>query len=763
MPAMLAGLVICAASFCADLPDGWTMEQIGDPMSSRLDTSIDDAGRPVSSLVLGFPANTWSEPGWRVHVATRVIVPNDGKAELTFSTRDSFDGPTAGYHYAVIRSGDALIWERDVAGGNLAYESDGIDLREAGLSGEVVLTFGLEERKAVSNFPIEIEFAGVRLVTDDGATDLLPPPNVEAIEPLPPDLPIPARPIVGEDWTRRANILQPWGRTQGEILKNVDERVPWLASEFGFDAVIMLPPEAHNRVGPEGRVTHEQFLDALNIFRREGFRIILYSSVMHVGHAPVWEDGTTDREHPEWAQRGPDGGTIKIYGHDWLCPSTGALDFTIDYTVGIVETYEPDAIMLDNNQFMYTDRGLTCHCEGCQAGFKDYCRERFGDTVLGQPVGELLIPKEPGPLHNLWLRFRNRVWAQTNEAFRDAFAERAPGTVLLANTQYLYGSPALATDMQYAHEDAMLSESRSQDLRGMVSKLLLGTAISAGRPVWNYLGSFDEDDFTKLRPANEIAMNVSTAYASGARPWVVYYGFVEHPEDEANAEALRRMASNMRWHTANDPAGQNLRPHASVLSLISHNSRNCKGDALVPKHLADLRRALVPARLVEEMHLTANALADAQVLLISEATCLEDRAAEVIADWVRGGGRLYATPKAGAYDEIGRLRLMGSLLTALGLDAFPTVEAAVGEGAVCSLSAVTDIAAALSDHAFALAPKVDAEVLPHVTESGELLVYVCSESPLPDDLTVRAPGGLAGTAIICSADKPEPRVAPLVD
>ena len=62
----------------------------------------------------------------------------------------------------------------------------------------------------------------------------------------------------------------------------------------------------------------------------------------------------------------------------------------------------------------------------------------------------------------------------------------------------------------------------------MIDKLLLGKALAKDRPLRNYLGTF-QNELTLLVPPAEVAMNVSTAFAAGARPWVVYYGFYEHP------------------------------------------------------------------------------------------------------------------------------------------------------------------------------------------------------------------------------------------
>jgi hypothetical protein len=759
-------VMLCAAVpgvKAADLPDGFSLAKQGDPFGARLDAVIDRTGRPAPALVLSFPRNTASEPGQFVAVSVPVTIPEEGLARLELSLADSFTGPTAGYHFALGLAGNRMLVERDVAGGGLGAEQLTFDLRAVGASGETTVTFRLEDRKAVSNFPVEVSFVAPRLITAAGARSLLPPPVIEAAEPLPADPPIPSLPIAGEEWTRSARILQPWNATQWEAVVNAAERAPWLAGEFGFNAVIMLPSDAHNAISKEDRrITDEEFRAALSAFRQAGFRIILYTSIHHCGHAPEWQEGRLAREHPEWSQRGPEGEPVTVYGNNWLCPSTGALDYTLEYTRGLVERYAPDGVMLDNNEFYWTPSGLTCYCASCQEAFRAYLKQRFGDTALGVEAAECEIPTEPGPLYNLWLHWRNRVWGQANERFRAGLRRTKPGLVVLANTQYMFSGPTLATDLQYVHEDAVLSESKGMSLHRMVAKLLLGQALSAGRPLWNYLGTFERGDFSRLVPPEKVSMDISTAFATGARPWIVYYGFTEEPD--ANREALRRMASTLWWHIENDHTAAGLQPYAPVLSLVSLASRNSRSDPLLPAHLTVLRGQGVPARLIEERALSRQALADARVLLIESASCLTTRAARTIADWVRQGGHLFAAPGAGAYDEIGRLRARPVLAEALGVGSIGPEPVAVGRGSAAALPELQQaegLPDALIEHQFHVEPAADVEFLPYVTQSGDLLVYVCAESALPDDLRVSAPGGRKGTAVICSPDRDTPHTVPL--
>ena len=758
-------LVVGSSALAEPLPKGFTLKSSGPPWQANIAIVPDGFGSLEAAIVASFAGNVRSEPGQFVAASIEVEIPKSGPAELSFRFADTFSGPTAGYHFAEVLIGETVIFERDVAGGTDRPQDVRLDIRKAlPHGGKATLAFRLGDRKTVTNFPIEVRFMEPVLTTADGRRKLLPPVAIESPEPLPADLPMPSLPLAGEDWTRTTRIVQPWGQTQWEAVVRADRRAPWLANDFGFDAVIILPPEAHNAITDDAHhVTEKQFDAAMDAYRKAGFRIILYSSIMHCGHAPIWQEGSLSRDHPEWSQRGPEGEPVTIYGHEWLCPSTGALPFTIDYTRRIVERYGADAVMLDNNEFFTTPSGLTCHCTGCRDGFREYLKLRFGETVFAEPCNEVDIPTQAGPLYGLWLHWRNRVWAEATERFRVELRAVKPGIVVLANTQYLRSSPDLATDLQYGHEDALLSESRNKTLQQMVDKLLLGRALAADRPLWNYLGTFQDGDFGRLVSPGQISINISTAFACRARPWVVYYGFFEKPGE--NGASLERMAQTLKWHVAKDGEFQGLKPYPPVLSLVSPTSRNLRGTRLIPSHLTPLRKAGFCVRLVDERALPDGALDDCLVLLIETAPCMSRESIAAVAAFVRSGGRLIASADTGLYDEIGRPRPSSLLWPELGLPRAPVEPTRCGKGQVVakSLSDPTDeMVRWLEPARVTLEPAADAAILPYLDANGKLVVYVCADNPLPEGIKVTASLGISGVAVICSPDCPQPRIIELI-
>ena len=392
----------------------WTVSHEGNLWSFR---QVDYA----DGLVLTCPGRVESQPSEWYQATRAVTVPDSPWVEFAFRWRDSFEGPTAGYHFLRAFIDGEPVWESDVAGGDRTWRKVRLNVTElcAGRS-SVTVALRAENRKRVTNFAVDIEVVDITLSADSAPE---PPP---LWKPLPPDLPVPAREVNGLDWTRQAVILQPWGVTQYEAMHDYGNLPQRLADDFGLNTLIVLPPVAHSYTTKPGyTLTETEFQAALAAYRAAGFRIILYSSVMHVGHSQTWEDGTVEREHPEWSQRDAFGGTISKYGHQWLCPNTGALDYAIDYTLELVNQYEPDGIMLDNNQFYQTPAGRTCYCACCQEAFGDYVVERFGGSAkdyFGVAASEARIPIEDGPLKSLWIHWRNRAWAESNEEFRSRCA-----------------------------------------------------------------------------------------------------------------------------------------------------------------------------------------------------------------------------------------------------------------------------------------------------------------------------------------------------
>jgi len=479
---------------------------------------------------------------------------------------------------------------------------------------------------------------------------------------LPPEEPIPALEVRGREWTQQGCIVQPWGKSQWDIMHGEIGDLPErLKRKFGFNAIIMVPPETLKyHTGPQHVLTEKEFARSLEAYRRAGYRIIMYTSITNCGHGPVWQEGQLSREHPEWSQIDAAGNTRNIYHNPWLCPNTGALDFTIDYTKGLVKRYRPDAVMLDNNQFMWGENGAspTCYCDSCQGKFKEYVKQRFGSEAkrfFGVKAEEVRIPTEAGDLYNLWIHWRSRSMAAAVERFRRRLVEETQAKpVLFANTQYMWQDWSLATDEQFQHEDMVLSESRFLDSIWMSAKMVVGKALAQGRPLWNYLGTFDEKDFTLLKPPGEVGRLTAATMMHLSNPWLVYYGFDQH--DEKNGPS-RKVLGDLFFLRAEHPELFNGLEHwGSIGSVISVRSFNYQKTTMIPSHLEKLRKAGIASKGICDLYLDSKELAQYKVVVAEKVSSLSTAGVKVLSDWISAGGVLISTSDLGDCDEIGRKR-----------------------------------------------------------------------------------------------------------
>jgi hypothetical protein len=524
---------------------------------------------------------------------------------------------------------------------------------------------------------------------------------------VPRDLPIAEAPPSSAEWLDRAVTLQPWGATEYKALTALPPLPAQLKKEFGFNAIIVLPWEAHNALtdaalpltDPATRLTEAQFRAGLSSYRREGYKLILYSSVMHCGHAPVWQSGQLGREHPDWLQRDATGQTIGAFGQAWLCPSSPARAYTLDYTLNLVRNYSPDGIMLDNNGFGHTTKGFACYCEHCQRAFKKYVVARCGALWVRRELltnpDQLRIPTEKGPLLALWLCWRSRVWAETDELFRSRLRNLRPQIAFFVNIQYDQNPDPQAGRLQFSHEDLVFSETHESDSWYISQKLVFGQALTQDRrPLWNYLATFRDSNPLRLRSPEEVSLMVSTSLAHNALPWINYPG-LDSVQDQSSRKEIARHVS---WFASHPElfAGKLSSSVGTVVSLLTRDvfqaikSCNKQGvtgcsasedtPVLMSKHVGLLLRAGMPVIALREVDLSQAKLKGFRILTLPAARILDRGQAETLAAWVRAGGTLIAAPDSGEYDELGRKQAGSTLWQALGLAEAPSESRRVGSG-----------------------------------------------------------------------------------
>jgi hypothetical protein len=568
----------------------------------------------------------------------------------------------------------------------------------------------------------------------------------EATPVIPPDLPLLASPPNSAQWLREATILQPYGHSAYVALANPGDRPERLAKDFGFNTIIVQPTDSHNTIAkPAHKLTEEQFRAGIAAYRKTGYRILLYTSLMADGLSPEFQSGEIGRQHPDWLQRDPKGNPVLMWDVPWLCPSTGARQHALDRCLKLVKEYDPDGIMLDNNEFFFAAGGWTCHCDACTKGFQQYVAQRFGadqsKQLFGAAPEQLKPPTEEGPLHALWLHWRNRVWAEVNESFRARLRGVKPDIMFFANTQYLFDSGMLAADLQYAREDVLLSESCNLSSRKMSEKMVLGQALAAGRPLWNYVGTFSKpDDYTGLQPAETIGPWIAATLAHGARPWIVD-GFDEGPTNPAARQEMSRLLSFTAAHRELYNGG----PVAEVATIISPTSRDLAHRPLIPPHVGVLQSRGTPVVALRDDELNAEKLQAFKVLTIESAPCLDQPAVDAVIKWVRNGGMLIANTDTATLDELGRPRKGSLLWQTLRLESPPEKGMPLGRGAVFSASSAIFAAAAAAQaekFSFVLTPESGAEVVPY-KKGDSLLLHLVRHTAASKPIRIRVPSSFS--------------------
>ena len=468
----------------------------------------------------------------------------------------------------------------------------------------------------------------------------------------------------GLDWTRDVQLVQPWGPGQHRLITQAQSMAPTLAETYGLNAIVLQPPLAFSRIGDELSVSDAQFREALSIYRKHGFRIVLYTSVMHAGHEPVWQSGSLTRVFPEWTQRDANGYERLSYGSKWLMPIGAPLEYAIDYTKRIIADYQPDAVMLDNNQFYIAntgpngDGGITGYGPLAETHFKNWVahelHNRFEHVAGVTNPDALTLPSKEDDLYSLWMLWRCAVWAEANQKIRESIPQ---DVVLLANIQYLYKTPVLGSDLQYAHLDTIVSETNNRPSWAMSAKMVLGRSLlGPDKPLWNYMGTVQKSgDYDEMWPPTKVARIVASTLGTRANPWLLYYGF--HSKDEMNQESRDAIASLLKFRAQHNDLHVRGTEASNIGYVFTTRSRLHFEDYPVPKSYYKLQEAGVPSVGVLDDHLPERLgeggdLTELQYLVADSIRCLTPDEAKTLAGWVAAGGTLITSPDLGTLDSI---------------------------------------------------------------------------------------------------------------
>ena len=642
----------------------------------------------VKSLIFKAPANRPSQSPIAIAACRTVELVPGRPAQLVFRYRDGYAArENRGYYQLYIRSNERDLWRVDAADDNDQLYRVEIPA-ECLSAGRLPVEIGLAGVRNVQNYVLNARFDSIGIVQDG---KYLPLQEVVAASPsyAPiPDTPaVPAAPPRIPEWFRNMVTVQAWFQSDYNLQKRRDVYLPLVADELRMNAICLRVPEVfnamhHNRkVAPghsnlppdEFMVTEEEFREALAAYRAAGFKIILYTGIIHVGHDEKWNDGTLQRRHPEWLQCGANGETVKSFGNENFCPNTGALDFAIEYSKKIQEKYGADALMFDNNFFQIPEGGRSesCHCESCQAKFKAYVLEHYGDVLesaFGITPDEVKIPTRQGPFKMLWIDWRNRCWAEAMEKVRAAI-----DVPVFANTEFMWRDWQLGVDRMYRHEDAVFSESNY--LGNLPEKYCLGNAFAPDRPHFSYLVTFvvAGERYWQMRAPADVAELLGTTMVYNINLWLMFHGWdptLGYPEPigDANRPSQEIIRKYFQFHDRYAAWFREMTPIHETGVVTSSRNRMANAGMNFSLGLSRMIRNGFAVDAIHDLTLADTDLSCFAFIVADRYEYMSDAEAENLNEYIRNGGRVYASPDSGRRDQFGRVRPAGALEGAIVYD-----------------------------------------------------------------------------------------------
>lgn len=497
---------------------------------------------------------------------------------------------------------------------------------------------------------------------------------------VPPDLPIGPRAAELSPTTQRLRwlhdgspLLQGWGVPYQTMLVEQAAAnasfIQALKDSFGFSSVILNVPGCSGNGGAPPTL----FKRALQAYQQAGIGVVLYSSIVHAGEDPVWTSGNLSRDHPSWLQRHYDGTPWLLETKPALTPaSDDALSFTLNRTLGLVRQFpEASAVMLDNSE-LCPGTAICDYSTAALQKWRTYLIARFPAEWAARCLGVIdrataPLPTTPGtPLFGVFANFRNRLTAAGLQRFRSVLhALESPGPVgLFANTELEWPDLALATRLQPAHEDAILTESYDTGAQA-VDKAMLSSALAPRPdfPVYNFLGSFNRTDYHHLLPPLDLLSQVAATLMARAKPWVVYYGLDTASESRTVLmQLLQFRAANPQLFTHENVSLLSVAPLAAVVSPLS---TELQGEAQIGSWFEQARELGVPVCLISSERLCSE-LPNMQlrVLLMQNVAVMPRDVADCVNDWIASSGGIVVrhNTSTAMFDEIGQRRAASALL-----------------------------------------------------------------------------------------------------
>jgi Beta-galactosidase trimerisation domain len=404
--------------------------------------------------------------------------------------------------------------------------------------------------------------------------------------------------------------------------------------------------------------------ETLDLCRGAGLKTVAYVPLNH----PFMDVKANDPRYLGWCKRFADGSPMTTEHYGFATFYEGCLNSPVREVIRklVLETlpYPFDVMYFDGPYQGMQNHARYCHCRYCQAAY----RRKFG---RGVPDQDEKLSREEQIQYTNWMA--DDVVVGFLRDIREMIRRTRDLPVLFNDTSLLskreWRSRGIPAVDGFMFEAAETSEEK-------IFNMQLGQ--STGKVIWTYLGSHTEYNREHLKdqhvrgwfsyPLESQELLLDGAVALATSVGMVYWGlsrFFYQPQGPLAYESGRYVKDTFDFAAKHDGLLRSVRSRPQAGILVGSQTINWyAGKHFVGKAYENYAHGayrLLKSHGFEsepflDWRISPHALARYEMIYAPNAVCLSDAQCAMLADYVRGGGRLVATHLTSAADEYGRVR-----------------------------------------------------------------------------------------------------------
>ncbi|HLV87820.1 MAG TPA: alpha-amylase family protein [Candidatus Sulfotelmatobacter sp.] len=398
------------------------------------------------------------------------------------------------------------------------------------------------------------------------------------------------------------------------------------------------------------------FGEEVKTARKLGMSVVCYYSLQFNNQAVL--------THPDWGWVNAEGEQQRFR---WLvtCLDTPYRQYVIAMIKELFTRYEIDELFVDifGIQFqLYNSEGRDPFC---------YCKHTeiaWNSSHPGDSYRDGFSARKGRDARYKW--HQQRTTSQMLDEILSAARAHRPDLTVSLN-----GGPETFTDDVMKKVSFIYAEPLTSD-----TGISLGSILMRGwsRPDYQ-AGVFSQQGYLDTYPGAIPRVKADGLIVQNARVFIVGNAPVIGGIDAQGFSKRWFSVAEETWkdvRAVDHLLGDEIAPLLSIAMLYSEATREEIAGQRLPVHfrqsvtgaLEALTYSGRPVESVPEFNLTADYLSQFEILVLPEVEALASQHAQVIRDWVRKGGTIFASGKCGLFDETGRPRSNFPLADVFGAD-----------------------------------------------------------------------------------------------